>query len=285
MSTFALSVCVCTRNRPTELTECLQSIAESSVPVAQVIVSDDGIPDGPAVEICREHGAEYLRGPRKGLCANRNRALSRVTGTHVLFLDDDALLSQQFVATVRSRIDGDRDPDAPDRLIVSGREVRPGGHVTAAREQSFLGFQEVEYRDGDVRRTIVINATVFPSSVFDQLRFDERIVYGYDEVDLTTRAVAAGWRIASVPEAINQHNHSSQSRTGYAEVQDATRIYVTFKRYMKTDCRQLRAIRFALVAPLHLLAASVRRSGLSGIPQALRSMRLALALSLAEARR
>jgi glycosyltransferase involved in cell wall biosynthesis len=285
MSTFALSVCICTRNRPVELTECLQSIKKSTVPVAQVIVSDDGIPDGPAKTIAEELGAEYVRGPRRGLCANRNRALSLVTGTHVLFLDDDALLAPQFAASIRARIDGDSAADAPDRLIVSGREVRPGGHVTEAREQSFLGFQQLGYNEGDERRTVVINATVFPATLFNELTFDERIAYGYDEVDLTTRAVAAGWRIASLPEAVNQHNHSERSREGYSGVQDATRMYVTFKRYRRTDRRPLRALTYSLVAPLHLFAASLKRAGVRGIPEAARSVRLAVSLSRAQVQR
>lgn len=285
MSTFALSVCICTRDRPAELAECLRSIARSTVPVAQVIVSDDGIPDGPAVAIAEELGADYVRGPRRGLCANRNRALSLVTGTHVLFLDDDALLAPQFAASIRARIDGDRAADAADRLIVSGREVRPGGHVTEACEQSFLGFQQLGYRDGDERKTVVINATVFPASLFEELEFDDRIVYGYDEVDLTTRAVAAGWRITSLPEAINEHNHSERSRAGYSEVQDATRLYVTFKRYRRTDRRPLRAVTYSLVAPLHLFAASLKRAGVRGIPPAARSVRLAVSLSRAQAER
>lgn len=269
-----VSICICTRNRPVELAACLASIELSSYPVHQVIVSDDG-DDGPSARnICDASGAIYLRGPQRGLCSNRNNAIAAVTGSHVLFLDDDALLGGDFLerAIMRLRRLQRRADDA--KVIVTGRELRPDGHRTAAREQSFLGFQEVEYTPLSEMRTVVINAALFPASLFDRIQFDEQISYGYDEVDITTRAVALGYYIAAEPDAINEHRHSPTSRDGYDRVVHASRLYVTLKRYAKTDKARMRALAFCVVAPAHLIAAAVKTAGPRGALAACSSLKL-----------
>ncbi|MGH2906348.1 MAG: glycosyltransferase family 2 protein [Solirubrobacterales bacterium] len=278
MSGPRISVCICTRNRPSELVGCLASIRASRYPVGQVIVSDDG-DDARARAVCEEAGEiAYLRGPKRGLCANRNNALAAVAGTHVLFLDDDARLAPDFLefalAKIAAAVDG-------DRVIVTGREQRPNGHETAAREQSFLGFQEVSYDEHSELRTVVINAALFPAALFDAIEFDEKIRYGYDEVDLTTRAVALGYRIVSAPQAVNLHRKSEDARDGYDAEVDASRLYVTFKRYASTDRSRLRALGFAVAAPLHLLAAAVKSAGPRGVPRALSVLRVSAARTLA----
>jgi glycosyltransferase involved in cell wall biosynthesis len=241
--------------------------------VHQVIVSDDG-DDDTARAICEEFGVTYLRGPRRGLCANRNNAISEVTGTHVLFLDDDARLGKDFLARAITRLDRMRRESGNDMVIVTGRELRPDGHRTEARDQSFLGFQEVAYSPLSEMHTVVINAALFPASLFERIRFDEQIRYGYDEVDVTTRAVALGYYIAAEPDAINEHRPSPTSRDGYDRVIDASRLYVTLKRYAQTDRSPMRALAFCIVAPTHLFAAAIKAAGPRGALGAFAALRL-----------
>ncbi|MFY9263991.1 MAG: glycosyltransferase [Solirubrobacterales bacterium] len=262
---FHVSVCVCTRNRPDELAKCIASITASELPAHEIIVSDDS-DDGfaGATRAAAAGSALYTRGPRRGLCANRNNAIAQVTGDHLLFLDDDARLARDFLSRVRECLDSETTGD-PGKTIVTGRERRPGRALTAAREQSFLGFQELGYDGDDRYSTVVINAAVFPRGLFTQIGFDERLRYGYDEVDLTTRALALGYRIVARPEAVNDHFPSPVNRGEYSAVTDASRLYVTAKRYAVTERTRLRVAAFALVAPLHLLAAAVKSSGFRGV--------------------
>ncbi len=265
------TVCVCTRNRADELRRCLASIAGSGLPVHETIVSDDSDDSAATRAVCDEFAnTRYLRGPRRGLCANRNNAVAVASGTHVLFLDDDARLSSGFLSAVTTRL-GAEPRASRSLMIVTGRERR-GEHVTAARDQSFLGFQERAYEAAQAMSTVVINATVFPVELFRRLGFDERLRYGYDEVDLTTRAVALGYRIVAAPDAINDHFPSPTNRDEYRPVVDASRLYVTYKRYRYTDGRRLLALAYCVVAPTHHVFAVVRRQGLSGVPSALRTM-------------
>ena len=86
---------------PQALRVALNSIRVSVVPTWEVIVSDDGGDDETERLIQKEfEWVRYIQGPRSGLGANRNRAVSSVTGTHVLFLDDDAAMSPDFLTQI-----------------------------------------------------------------------------------------------------------------------------------------------------------------------------------------
>jgi GT2 family glycosyltransferase len=105
--------------------------------------------------------------------------------------------------------------------------------------------------------------------------FDERLRYGYDEVDLTTRAVALGFTIVSAPDAINDHYPSAVNRDEYRSVVDASRLYVTYKRYRRTEGRRLRASLYCVIAPVHLVLSAFRRHGPGALGDALSAVRQA----------
>jgi GT2 family glycosyltransferase len=262
------AVCICTRNRPDELARTLASIAASSVPVAQVIVSDDG---DSVRAVCDQSPVtvDYLEGPHQGLAANRNRALRALRAPYVLFLDDDCLIGREFIEQAMARMQEAEREAGPGRAIVSGSELNQG-RVVVAHDQTFLGFQARAYRPGECIRSIVINATVFPARLFDEVRFDSRLVYGYEEVDLASRAVAVGYQITMCPEAQNEHRPSAKSRDDYATYRDASRLYATFKRYRDTERSRTLALAYTLVAPAHVLVAGAKRRRLRAAVQSVR---------------
>ena len=95
---FKVSVCICTRNRPQELSKALHSVERSTYPAFEVIVSDDSTNDETKKLIISHFSTvKYLDGPRKGLGANRNNILKAVTGSQVLFIDDDVILNENFL--------------------------------------------------------------------------------------------------------------------------------------------------------------------------------------------
>lgn len=257
-----LTVCICTRNRPDELDGALASIARSSVPVHEVVVSDDSGDDASRA-VAERHGARWHRGPRAGLGPNRNAAARAATGSHVLFLDDDARLGRDFVARVA--------PLATEGVIVTGREDNDG-RIVEARAVDRLGFQSRPYRPGEPRHTIVINATVFPREALERLGFDEHLVYGYDEVDITGRAVAEGYRVVERADAINHHHPSPVNRDYYAPHVHASRLYITIKHRIRVRRQPLRGTVVAGALVVHLFAAQMRRDGLTGARSAARSV-------------
>jgi GT2 family glycosyltransferase len=271
----SICICICTRDRPAELAETLASLARSTLRPARVVVSDDGAdPATRAVCDAAPLAVEHVAGPRRGLCANRNAAVARAAEDVVLFLDDDCLLGEDFLDRALACMAEHEARLGRGRVIVSGAE-RNRGRVVHASAPTFLGFQARPYRAGEPMRSIVINATLFPRSLFETVRFDEQIVYGYDEIDLTARAVAAGWTVVPCEEAVNDHRPSARGRDAYAAVLVGTRLYVTYKRYRLIDGRPLRAGVFALAGAAHAVAAGARRGGVRGAREGVAATRLA----------
>ena len=102
------------------------------------------------------------------------------------------------------------------KVIITGTEITHGERVYP-HKPSFLGFQSIDYRAGEELCSIVINATVFPCSLFENVQFDENLVYGSDEVDISAQAVyRSGYRIYLEEHAANFHFPSRVNRDYYS---------------------------------------------------------------------
>jgi glycosyltransferase involved in cell wall biosynthesis len=254
------SVCICTRDRPEELGRALASAIASRPPTHQIVVADDS-DGGESERLVRGQDADitYVRGPRTGLGANRNAAIDAAEGDFLLFLDDDAVLGESYLATMEAKLET-VPPAQRSRTILAGTELNRGRTVVP-NEQDLLGFQSRPYRQGEELRTVVINAALFPRGLFDQVRFDPRLKYGLDEVDLTTQAVARGYRIVPCFEASNSHFPSTLGREGYGEAAVAARLYVTLKRRRFTEGSRLRGWSGFGLAAAHSYLAACKRYG------------------------
>jgi glycosyltransferase involved in cell wall biosynthesis len=278
-----IAVCVCTRDRADALARCLEAIERSSLAPAQVIASDDGDKDtaSATAAVCeRFRAVEYRAGPRRGLAANRNACLDALAGAvdTVVFVDDDAEVSPEFLAAGSALLER-----SGPRTIVTGAE-RHSGSLHELKNCSFFGYQELPVRAGAEHRTICINATLFPRELFDVVRFDERLRYGYEEADIAAQARAADYRIVYDPALVNEHRPSPAGREGYPQLALTSRLYGTYKRYRWLERNQFRATAFALLAPLHIVGATIRRGRASDLSWTLRSIRTAVAYALDEER-
>jgi GT2 family glycosyltransferase len=245
----------------------------SLLEIRETIVSDDSTSDATKTMISSEFPQViYLRGPRKGLGYNRNRALSAVTGDIVAFLDDDATLDSNFFSHA-FEFAAKNDIDLR-QTILTGTEINQGETVRS-KDQDFLGFQKREYGLTDEINTLVINSAIIPSSLAKKIEFDEFLVYGSDEVDFAIRARSQGIKIVFCPDLKNHHFPSPVNREYYSPFTDASRIYVTFKRYIIFEQNFPKAALFIVVAPIHLIAACIKRSGLKGISSAAASLKKA----------
>lgn len=86
-----ISVVVPTFNRREFLAEALASVVAQTVPVAEIVVVDDGSTDGTAESLAAFPGLTCLRQENRGIGAARNAGAARTSGEYLAFLDDDDL--------------------------------------------------------------------------------------------------------------------------------------------------------------------------------------------------
>jgi len=123
------SVVIPTCDRPEALRECLRRVMEQMTTSHEIIVSDDGRTEGPVPGSVRR-----VQGPRRGPAANRNRGAKEATGEWIVFLDDDCLPEEGWLAAYEAAAREGVD-------VLEGRTVCP-------MEDRFAFYEYVENLKG-----------------------------------------------------------------------------------------------------------------------------------------
>jgi glycosyltransferase involved in cell wall biosynthesis len=268
MGVSALSLCICTLDRPTELARCLATLHEGTQLPAEVLVSDDSPAPEPTRAVCaRYERVRYMRGPGQGLAAKRNQLLDEARGTHILFTDDDVTFPSDFIAKAHDVM-----ARMTPRRIVTGftinRWADGRSEKIPPRNPDFWGHQTRLMQDDP--RSISMNATIFPATLFSEVRFDPRLVYGAEEIDLARHALSIAYAIEYTDEMYTDH-HPPTARRDYqtTRIIEGLRLFATTKAYW----------RYAALAPLQLVGAAVKRPEFS-LREAIGAVGLALRLGL-----
>jgi glycosyltransferase involved in cell wall biosynthesis len=225
----ALSVIVCTHNRPKDLERCLDALA-SLEQRAQVIVVDSGS-DPPCRDLVqRYHGQltdlEYVYEPEPGLSRARNRGLGHASGRVVAFVDDDAAPRPDW--GTRILVPFDRDPSIgcvggacrasfveptrrprwlSDRLLQFAGITRFGNEARRARSSA-----EWPFGANIAFRADALGRGPFPERLG---RHGTTLLSG-EEYALVETVRAAGWAVWLEPSAIVNHTvHPERCTSSY----------------------------------------------------------------------
>ena len=279
---MSIGVCITTRHRPEVLGECLQCLERSTLPPAQIVVSDDSIntdmQEATARVVARFPQAKYVIGPRKGVCANRNYALSHLGEVdYVAFVDDDGLVSSDYLAVAQ----GTYDQLPPARRA---RTILTGTRMDAPGRNRIETLCKIDFRcyfaRSDTPEVAGASYAVYPRSFFERHPWDERIFFGLEDAELSLRARKDGYEIIHVPNMVLTDAAQGQSTileqpgrvTGYAFHGEAARLYVGVKRYKDIETNYAKLAVFvplffaqityslAIRRSLHLLPKLVRQS-------------------------
>lgn len=98
----AVSVIVCTRDRPDVLTDCLIAIFAAESPPAEVIVVDNSLQGSARSIVSGFPSAAYVHEPTAGLSRARNAGIRAARGDIIAFTDDDAAPSPSWTAELAS---------------------------------------------------------------------------------------------------------------------------------------------------------------------------------------
>lgn len=276
-SAASLAICICTMDRPDALRTCLESIWHSDTVPQQVIVSDDSLEPEATRKLCDQFPfVQYIDGPNRGLCANRNQVIARATTSHVSLLDDDAVIAKEFVrlALDHARSDG-------ERTIITG-SVLDGGQVFRPGTPDFWGRFTESTRKSRYE-TIQLNCNLVPRAAFHIAQFDELIRYGFEDMDLCSALLAAGYCINYDPAMMNQHFPPSQSpevALGRFRRWEQARYYTSLKRYFIWERSPAKGLFYLLTAPLYTAVFSAKWKEWKRIPQVPADITIAFKLFL-----
>jgi GT2 family glycosyltransferase len=265
-----VSAVIITRHRPEMLQQTIQSLTEMAYPLAEIIVSDDSSNNSTRSMLARCYpGAIYIKGPQRGIAANRNSGIRAASSDYILMMDDDIIVQSNFLCLA---LHGDNFRNNS----VYFPAVKDGESVYSPKGISYLGFHTREYALGEARTTLSSCSFVMPTVVRDEVLFDEGItLYGYEEVDFGYRLFRKGYDIRLVPDCVNIHLDPLGNAPEKLHVH-ASRIYVSYKKLAVVDGRRVSALIYLCVAIPHLLFSAMRRKGCKGIPNAMADLRVAL---------
>jgi GT2 family glycosyltransferase len=272
-----IGLCICTKDRPVELQRCLQSIAQSDVMPDEVIVSDDSDNTKATVEVCKDFPfVRYIRAPQRGISANRNSALRACSAGYIALLDDDALVSADFVrvaTTLASRSEG--------YIIFTGKRLEGNNRTPVEPTNPTFWGHFGRKPQGRPLETANISCCLFPHSAFRVAEFDERIEYGYEEMDWCAHLLTLGYRIEYHPELVVQHlpPPMSEERQKKREEQgQQARFYTSLKRYYLWQRKPLKAIVYVPLAVTHQMASCIKERKYAGAVRVIPNMAAALRL-------
>jgi GT2 family glycosyltransferase len=221
----AVTVAICTRNRPDDLAECLRSVlATGGTRPAEVLVVDNCPPDDRTREVVsRLDGVRYVREPVAGLDMARNRALEEARGEWIAFVDDDVRVDRWWLDGWAGALQEHPDAAAVTGLVLPA-QLQTEAQVRFERRGGFgRGYEQRRWdgRRGPGDRLHPLGAGVFGAGcnmAFDVavLRslggFDEALdtgppLPGGGDLDAFYRVLDAGHVLVYQPEMAVFHRH------------------------------------------------------------------------------
>lgn len=222
-STNAVSVVVCTRDRPEQLEHCLRSLQALFQPPQQIVVVDNAPrSDSTRQLVARFPNVQYVLEPRPGLSVARNTGIAHSTGDLIAFTDDDVVVHPNWLIGLQQGFDDAIVMAVTGLMLPAELESEAqiifqqgvGGPSWGFRALIFDArfFDEMKPRGVPVWRIGAGASMAFRREVFDRLGyFDERLGAGAsgcsEDSELWYRVLAAGFSCRYEPRAVIYHYH------------------------------------------------------------------------------
>jgi GT2 family glycosyltransferase len=185
-----VSVVVLTKSRREQLKKCLLVLFGQSYKDFEVVVVDHQSTDGTkemVVEIQKQYGnLIFVENKGIGFANGRNCGVMASRGEIIAFTDDDCIPDQEWLRK------GVETLVTKDCNFVKGVVFYPDGTVMAK-----MDLEEMNYPTANM---------FYKKSVLEAIgMFDERFVYGGEDLDVAMTALEKGYKLAICPEAIVHH--------------------------------------------------------------------------------
>jgi GT2 family glycosyltransferase len=214
----SVSVVVCTRDRPAELQDCLDSLLALATPPHEILVVDNAPSDDTTQRLCADLPVRYVLEELPGQTRARNRGILETSGELVAFTDDDCIvdrhwldrLGAEFADPLVSAVTGYVAPaelESPSQVLF---ELH-GGFDRGFERRLFRGQAaspvRVAGRVGAGANMILRRSMLERVGLFREDLGPGTPARAADETELFYRVLAAGDRILFDPSRIVWHRH------------------------------------------------------------------------------
>ncbi|MEM8792827.1 MAG: glycosyltransferase family 2 protein [Pseudomonadota bacterium] len=214
------------------------SDALSSVPAeAEVIVVDNDSEDG-STEIAAAFSANVIKNEHNlGFGTACNQGAEIATKPYILFLNPDARLTPNSLATLLTEISSDLAVAAVGPLLRGTHEIERPREATLLEPDRSPSFQTVPTEPTEVG-FLSGAALLIRRDVFREIDgFDEKIFLYLEDDDLCYRLRQAGHRLRLIPAAVIEHETNTAVRSSGRALRSRNYHTMMSLRYLATKHR------------------------------------------------
>lgn len=206
-----LSIIIVTNDkRPGELEQCLKALRRQTVKNFEVIIVHPCVTQ--KVSTLDEHVINVWQSG-KGICNARNCGIDAAKGDIIVFTDDDAEPQANWLAKIQEKFQ-----QHPELSYL-------GGDFKCEPQSVWQKWVNSRYHLSSKQTCLGLchgNNMAYRREVFDTVRFNESIIFGYDEAELQTSLRRLNFKSDNFSDIVVKHQHRSTfklftlSRISYA---------------------------------------------------------------------
>jgi glycosyltransferase involved in cell wall biosynthesis len=221
MPEFSVTILVCTRNRPQQLSRCLTSISSLNYNKYDLIIVDNGSERITVPELNYPRRTRFFSYPIPGLSGARNAVLPFITGDLLALLDDDAVAQPDWLIHAATPFENSRVGCVAGRIIPL--EVKTEWHQKILENPYIPNWDEPREFDAKSFNPFTSQIgtgsnLVIRSSVFEAIQFPEFLgpgtpSFAADEHYLFYKLAQSGWILKYEPSAVVRHEYPGDEET------------------------------------------------------------------------
>jgi GT2 family glycosyltransferase len=253
-----VSVVIVNWNGKHLLGPCLQSLAQQTFRDFEIVVVDNRSSDGSAdwVTACYPDARLLQLDRNRGFAGGNNAGITVARGDFIALLNNDTEVDSGWLKALVRCLEDHPDVGACDsRVYFHGADMllwAKGADYAVSGAAIQRGYRQRDSSGHEVVSEVFVAvacAALYRRSALDLVGlFDEDFFIGYEDVDLSFRLHAAGWRILNVPSAVVQHHVSASTKR-------ESDFYVFWgqRNVLETYVKNMPGWLFWKYLPLHLL--------------------------------
>jgi GT2 family glycosyltransferase len=211
-----VAVVIVTRNRPKPLVRCLKSLQKSSYKIKETVVVDNGSTDD-TLQILKKDFPKVTVASLKtntGAAAGRNRGAEKAKSEMIFFLDDDAFIEKETIASAVKTILTDPKIAIVQTKVLSSfnhKKILGIAHDINTTTSLITAFGINEIDKGQYKKVIDVpmvgTGWLIRRNYFEAVKgFDEKFFVPYEDSDISLRIRDQGWRIVFDPKSQIWHD-------------------------------------------------------------------------------